>query len=102
MSVVDEDVSRKEVEGVSSPGGTKYPPAEEVLIRPVIKFYNCLILRNHALVEDELWLSGSKIIDPEQLFYDRKINAELMVDCKGAIIAPGFIDVQINGMNMKK
>lgn len=64
---------------------------------PIVKFHNCLILRNHELINDELWISGSNIIDPESLFYNEKILPDQVVDCKGAIISPGFIDVQLNG-----
>jgi N-acetylglucosamine-6-phosphate deacetylase len=37
--------------------------------RPIIKFKNCLILRNHELIKDELWISGSVIIDPESFLH---------------------------------
>lgn len=38
-----------------------------------------------------------KILNPEKLFFDEKGSADVQLDCKGSIIAPGFIDVQING-----
>lgn len=38
-----------------------------------------------------------RILDPEKLFFDEKGYADERVDCEGSIIAPGFIDVQING-----
>ena len=64
---------------------------------PIIKFYNCLLLRNHDLVRDDLWIRGSKILDPENHFFNHKHLPDREIDCKGAIISPGFIDVQING-----
>ena len=36
-------------------------------------------------------MRDGKILDPEKLFFDERL------DCGGAILAPGFIDVQING-----
>lgn len=38
-----------------------------------------------------------KILNPEKLFFDEKGSADIQLDCKDSIIAPGFIDVQING-----
>lgn len=38
-----------------------------------------------------------RILDPEKLFFDEHGYADKHVDCEGSIIAPGFIDVQING-----
>lgn len=38
-----------------------------------------------------------RILDPEKLFFDEQGYADKVVDCAGSIIAPGFIDVQING-----
>ena len=38
-----------------------------------------------------------KIINPEPLFFDEKLGPDVIVDCRGALIAPGFIDLQING-----
>ena len=38
-----------------------------------------------------------KILNPEKLFFDEKGSADVQLDCKGCILAPGFIDVQING-----
>lgn len=37
------------------------------------------------------------VLDPEKLFFDEQGYADERVDCEGSIIAPGFIDVQING-----
>lgn len=38
-----------------------------------------------------------KILNPEKLFFEEKGSADIQLDCKDSIIAPGFIDVQING-----
>ncbi|KAM6904777.1 N-acetylglucosamine-6-phosphate deacetylase, partial [Xenentodon cancila] len=46
---------------------------------------------------EDLWVREGKILDPEKLFFDEQGYADKRVDCEGSIIAPGFIDVQING-----
>lgn len=38
-----------------------------------------------------------RILDPEKLFFDEQGYADEQVDCEGSIVAPGFIDIQING-----
>lgn len=63
----------------------------------IIQFRNCRLLRNHQLIVDDLWVRSGQIIDPEKVFFDEKKQADLQIDCHGAIIAPGFIDLQING-----
>ena len=63
----------------------------------ITQFINCHILWNHQLILEDFWIRGGKILDPEKLFYDEQKRADDVVDCRGAIIAPGFIDVQING-----
>ncbi|XP_053690738.1 N-acetylglucosamine-6-phosphate deacetylase [Sabethes cyaneus] len=63
----------------------------------IIQFQNCRLLRNHRLTVDDLWVRAGKIIDPEKVFFDEQEQASLQINCNGAIIAPGFIDLQING-----
>lgn len=46
---------------------------------------------------EDLWVREGKILNPEKLFFDEKGSADIQLDCKDSIIAPGFIDVQING-----
>nr|XP_022906307.1 N-acetylglucosamine-6-phosphate deacetylase [Onthophagus taurus]XP_022906308.1 N-acetylglucosamine-6-phosphate deacetylase [Onthophagus taurus]XP_022906309.1 N-acetylglucosamine-6-phosphate deacetylase [Onthophagus taurus] len=61
------------------------------------QFINCRILRDHKIIREDFWIRDGKIIDPEKVFFDEKIQANQQIDCKGAIIAPGFIELQING-----
>ncbi|CAF2784984.1 unnamed protein product [Rotaria sp. Silwood2] len=61
------------------------------------RFRNCTLMRNHALIIDDLWIRHGKIIDPEKIFFDEKIQADIEYDCQGVIIASGYIDLQING-----
>ncbi|KAK8774846.1 hypothetical protein V5799_010620 [Amblyomma americanum] len=37
------------------------------------------------------------IVNPEPIFFDERTTADIQLDCNGAIIAPGYIDLQING-----
>ncbi|KAM8825421.1 N-acetylglucosamine-6-phosphate deacetylase [Synchiropus picturatus] len=64
---------------------------------PITQFVNCKILRDHKLLREDLWVRDGKILDPQKLFFDEHGYADQRVDCKNQIIAPGFIDVQING-----
>lgn len=66
----------------------------------IIQFKNCRLVRNHKIVVDDLWIQNGKIIDPEIVFFDHKIGSQRKIDCDGAIIAPGFIDIQINGKSI--
>ncbi|XP_010863352.1 N-acetylglucosamine-6-phosphate deacetylase [Esox lucius] len=73
------------------------PSNKSVSDAPITQFVNCRILREHKLQREDLWVREGKILDPEKLFFDEKGSADQRVDCEGLIIAPGFIDVQING-----
>ncbi|KAL1527070.1 hypothetical protein AB1Y20_015753 [Prymnesium parvum] len=61
-----------------------------------VRFTNCRVLRGHALTPAELWVRGGTIVDPQALFWQGS-TADQLVDCGGCIVAPGYIDVQING-----
>lgn len=61
------------------------------------QFTNCRILRNHKIYKEDLWIRNGKIINPEKVFFDEKVKADLQINCNNAIIAPGFIELQING-----
>ncbi|KAM8724901.1 N-acetylglucosamine-6-phosphate deacetylase isoform 1-T3 [Acanthopagrus schlegelii] len=73
------------------------PSNKSVSDAPITQFINCRILREHRLQRDDLWVREGRILDPEKLFFDEQGYADKRVDCEGSIIAPGFIDVQING-----
>lgn len=63
----------------------------------LVQFINCRILRDHKIIKEDLWVRNGKIVNPEKVFFDERIQSDLKVDCKNAIVAPGFIDLQING-----
>jgi N-acetylglucosamine-6-phosphate deacetylase len=48
------------------------------------------ILRRGQLQQEDLWFSDGKIIAPQKA-------ADEIVDARGCLIAPGLIDIQING-----
>jgi N-acetylglucosamine-6-phosphate deacetylase len=69
--------------------------------KKLLQFRNCQILRDHAIITEDFWVRDGKIVDPEKVFFDEKISADVQIDCKGALIAPGFLDLQINGKESK-
>ncbi|XP_030592395.1 N-acetylglucosamine-6-phosphate deacetylase [Archocentrus centrarchus] len=73
------------------------PSNKSVSDAPITQFINCRILRDNELQSEDLWVREGRILDPEKLFFDEQGYADTRVDCEGSIIAPGFIDVQING-----
>jgi N-acetylglucosamine-6-phosphate deacetylase len=67
---------------------------------PVItKFTNCRLVRNNRLVEADLWVSSTsgKILRSQEEFYEHQLSPDQIIDLDGRILAPGFIDVQLNG-----
>ncbi|XP_068434146.1 N-acetylglucosamine-6-phosphate deacetylase isoform X1 [Clinocottus analis] len=73
------------------------PSNKSVSDAPISQFINCRVLREQRLQREDLWVRDGRILDPEKLFFDEQGYADERVDCEGSIIAPGFIDVQING-----
>ncbi|XP_069762087.1 N-acetylglucosamine-6-phosphate deacetylase isoform X2 [Narcine bancroftii] len=73
------------------------PSNKSVSDAPITKFKNCCILKDHRLQREDLWVREGKILNPEKLFFDEKGFTDIEVDCEGSIVAPGFIDTQING-----
>ncbi len=64
----------------------------------VVKFERGLICSDTgSLCLGDVWVQEGKLIDPLKLFYVDKKSPDVVVDCRGLIIAPGFIDIQING-----
>lgn len=63
----------------------------------LLQFVNCRILRDHKITAEDLWVRNGKIVNPEKVFFDERIQSDTKIDCNNAIIAPGFIELQING-----
>ena len=64
----------------------------------LIQFWNCYLLRDHKIICDDLWVRDGSILDPHVLFFEENVGADVKIDCKGLLIVPGYIDVQINGL----
>ncbi|KAI8078280.1 uncharacterized protein B0P05DRAFT_579519 [Gilbertella persicaria] len=64
----------------------------------IYKIINARLLLNHEIVQDSyLWYQNGKIIHPQNLFFSARRDADEIIDAKGLLVAPGFIDTQING-----
>lgn len=63
----------------------------------IIQLTNCHIIRDRQILKDDLWIRNGKIINPEPIFYTERKQADLRIDCQGMLIAPGYIDLQVNG-----
>jgi N-acetylglucosamine-6-phosphate deacetylase len=53
----------------------------------------------NELVEQDLWVSSAtgKIVRSQEVFYGENVVPDITIDLKGKIVAPGLIDVQLNG-----
>jgi N-acetylglucosamine-6-phosphate deacetylase len=63
----------------------------------ILQFTNCRLIWKHAIIREDLWVCDGKILDPQKLFFDGKRSADMKFDCGDCLIAPGFIELQING-----
>lgn len=63
---------------------------ESPMYEPITRLFNCRLVRENGIFEEDLWISGGKIIHTQQ-------TAEVEIDMEGRLIAPGYIDIQING-----
>ena len=59
-------------------------------MKKISRFFNCTLLRDHQIVRQDLWMAEGKIIPPQS-------HADIEIDVKNCLIAPGYIDLQING-----
>lgn len=57
---------------------------------PVRRFINARLIMDDGIHEGELWVSQGKILFPQKIAHET-------IDVEGKILAPGFIDLQING-----
>lgn len=63
----------------------------------IVQFTNCLALSRGKLVNCDVLVEDGCVISAEHLFYVRRRRPHFRIDCDGAIVAPGFIDLQVNG-----
>jgi len=65
----------------------------------IIKFTNGRVLRGDALVSEDVWFSplSGKIVRSQLAFFDDHLLPSVVIDLRGRIVSPGFIDCQLNG-----
>lgn len=73
------------------------PILKEDLSGKLLQFTNCRTLRGLKLTDLDVWVEDGRIVDAAVVFYDERRVADIQVDCMGLILAPGLIDIQING-----
>ena len=49
------------------------------------------------LVRRDIWVREGRIMEPPHLFFREHKSPDFVLDCSNHIVAPGFIDIQING-----
>ncbi|KAA8642201.1 hypothetical protein EYZ11_009213 [Aspergillus tanneri] len=74
------------------PGKTASPPR-------ITKFTNCRIIKGNDLIEQDVWIDSlsGKILRAQEAFYGLHLSPDEVIDLNGRILAPGLIDVQLNG-----
>lgn len=74
------------------------PALEITESEKIYKIVNARLLLEHKIVENSyLWFQNGKIIHPQNLFFSARRDADEVIDAKGLLVVPGFIDTQING-----
>ena len=65
----------------------------------IVRLTNCRLVVGDKLVRRDLWLSGTsgKILDAQQHFFDSLGLPSETRDLGGQIVAPGLLEVQLNG-----
>ncbi|KAL8284003.1 hypothetical protein RQP46_005116 [Phenoliferia psychrophenolica] len=67
---------------------------------PITRFTNCqLACPDGSLRREDLFIDteSGKIVSGQAYFYSSRLPVERTIDLHGGILAPGFIDAQING-----
>jgi N-acetylglucosamine-6-phosphate deacetylase len=59
-------------------------------MRRTICFHGGCVLKDHAFHAEDFWICGGKIVPPQP-------SVDEVIDATGLLIAPGYIDMQING-----
>lgn len=74
-------------------------PGKTAPPRRITKFTNCRIVKGSELVKEDLWIDSlsGKILKDQEAFYDFHLSPDEVIDLGGRIVAPGLIDVQLNG-----
>jgi len=64
----------------------------------LVQLFNAkLVTSDDGLVDGDLWMLGSTIVNPRSHFWDRTHAkaADRRVDCQGMLLAPGMIDIML-------
>ncbi|CAG7927145.1 unnamed protein product [Penicillium olsonii] len=74
-------------------------PGKTAATPRITKFTNCRLVRGSSLIEQDLWIDSltGKILKDQEAFYELHLSPDEIIDLGGRIIAPGMIDVQLNG-----
>ena len=57
-----------------------------------------LLPSGNDLVQEDVWVRDGKIVQAQHLFFREKRSPDFVFDCSEHLLAPGFIDIQINGV----
>ncbi|KAL9107706.1 MAG: hypothetical protein Q9227_007421 [Pyrenula ochraceoflavens] len=73
--------------------------AQHKTVPRITKFTNCRLVKDNDLIPGDLWVDSQsgQILHSQSAFYGDHVVPDQIVDLKNRILAPGFIDVQING-----
>lgn len=65
----------------------------------ITKFTNCRVVKGSQLIEQDLWIDSlsGKILRDQEAFYGLHLSPDEVIDLGGRVLAPGLIDVQLNG-----
>ncbi|KAB5591820.1 N-acetylglucosamine-6-phosphate deacetylase [Ceratobasidium theobromae] len=66
----------------------------------LVCFTNCLLaLEDGSLVSRDLWVDSELglILDAQHTFFATRTRPSRIIDLNGAVLAPGLLDIQING-----
>jgi len=66
-----------------------------------LKLVNVRLVKGGKLVDEDLWVRNGRIVDAAKEFWDashaRECRADEVRDGGGAIVVPGFVEIQLNG-----
>ena len=63
----------------------------------IVRLWNCRQLCNGTLKSRDLWIRDGFLVDSNSAFFKERLAPSWQLDCGGLIVAPGFLELQING-----
>ena len=64
----------------------------------LVQFCNAKLVQSAGLKDDDLWMQGGSLVDPQVRFWERRsAAADRRFDCRGLLLAPGCIDIMMFG-----